>query len=265
VAPPHFAPDRRPFVSLADDLKDRDQSLPIGSTPLTEGESQAEWERRVNDLFQRALEVAGLFNVDANRNRAIGTNDNIPQIPGAARTDSGMMTTTDVPFADLSATNWQSVPHARLPLSDLVQTAHGQMADLDTMVTKLREEADRIRLIVRPPYGYLRELPATPAPTPNAKFRDPRVVRDLQYDMRMPPFVRDSDATSMSITHRQYDELMALVALLEANKQQMMARTEASFGAPDGAQPLHEDTPIRRRVSAFIQSQARIQTSPIEI
>ena len=262
VAPPHFAPDRRPFVSLADDLKDRDQPLPAGSTPLTEGETQAEWESRINDLFKRALEVAGLFNVDANRNRAIGTNDNIPQIPGAARTDSSMMTSADKPYANLTATDWKSVPHARLPLSDFVQTAHEPLADLESMVTKLREESARIRMLIRPPYGSFRELPSTPAATPNARFRDPRVIRDLQYDMRMPPFVRDSDATALSITHRQYDELMALVDLLEGKKQALMARETSMAVMSAGAQPMHEDTPIRRRVSEFMRSQARAQAPP---
>jgi hypothetical protein len=260
VAPPHFAPDRRPFVSLADDLKDRDQPIPKDSKPLSEGETQESLEHRINDLFQRALEVAGLFNVDANRNRAISTNDDLPDLPNAAKIDSGMMTTADKPYADLSATDWRSVPHARLPLTDLVQTAHGPLADLDSMVTKLREEAERIRLIIRPPYGYIRELPATAAEEPNPKFRDPRVPRDLQYDMRMPPFMRDSDATAMSLTHRQYDELMALVALLEAKKKTMAAAAKSVAAAPDGAPPIHDETPIRRRVREFLQSQTRVQT-----
>lgn len=260
-APPHFAPDRRPFVSLADDLKDRDQPIPDGSGPLSDGETQAELEHRINDLFQRALEVASLFNVDANRSRAIGTNDDIPQIPNAARTDSGMMTDADKPFADLSTASLQSVPHARLPLTDLVQSAHGQLADLDSMVTKLREEADRIRMIVRPPYAYLRELPNSPATEPNPHFRDPRLTRDLQYDMRMPPFMRDSDATAMSLTHRQYDELMALVALLEDKKLQLSKKVKSVAAAADSAPAVHDDTPIRRRVAEFLRSQIRAQSS----
>lgn len=261
VAPPHFAPDRRPFVSLADDLKDRDQPIPDGSGALSGGETQPELESRINDLFQRALEVAGLFNVDANRSRAIGTNDDLPQLPNAARTDSGMMTAADKPFADLSTASLQSVPHARLPLTDLVQPAHGQLADLDSMVTKLREEADRIRLIVRPPYAYLRELPNPPATDPNPKYRDPRLTRDLQYDMRMPPFMRDSDATAMSLTHRQYDELMSLVALLEEKHLHLLSSMKSVAGRADSESAVQEDTPIRRRVAEFLRSQNRSQSS----
>ena len=57
VGPPHFAPDRRPFVSLADDLTDRDPAVFAEEEPLVDA------QHRVNDLFQRALEVAGLFNL----------------------------------------------------------------------------------------------------------------------------------------------------------------------------------------------------------
>ena len=141
-----FTPDRRPFVSLADDLTDRDPAVFAEEEPLVDA------QHRVNDLFQRALEVAGLFNLDANRDRGIQTNGpNPPQLPGFPRTDRTSMTAADLPYADLSTTAASSVPHARLPLTDLIQRAHAQLADLDTMVDKLREEADRIRYLVRPP------------------------------------------------------------------------------------------------------------------
>jgi len=261
VSPPHFAPDRRPFVSLADELKDRDEPSARASTSHPEAETQAELELRINDLFQRALEVAGLFNVDANRARAIATNGGADQVAGTPRTDNGMMTNRDVPYADLSDNALPaSVPHARLPRTDLVAEAHGPLADLNSMVTKLREQADRIRLVVRPPYGRFREFSTLPADKPNDRFRDPRIDRDTQYDMRMPPFMRDSDASAMSITHSQYDELMHLVDLLEA-KQKSFARTIAAATdlKANVAPPIHVDTPIRRRVTEFIHSQETVK------
>jgi hypothetical protein len=261
AGPPHFAPDRRPFVSLADDLKDRDEPLPDGTTTLDLGETQDELEHRINDLFQRALEVAGLVNVDANRNRSIRTNNDRTVVPGTPHTDDLMMTTSDKPYANLTATDWEPVPHARLPLSDFVQEAHGPLADLDSMVIKLREEADRIRLMIRPPYGYFRQLPPNPAAAPDPAFRDPRIARDTEYDMRMPPFMRDSDATAMSITHRQYDELMALVDALEVVHKEM-ARSIAAAPRGDAA-PIQADTPIRRRVAEFIQTQKLIKRPPV--
>jgi hypothetical protein len=250
VGPPHFAPDRRPFVSLADDLTDRDPAVCAEEEPLVDA------QQRVNDLFQRALEVAGLFNLDANRDRGIRTNGpNPPQLPGLPRTDRASMTAADVPYADLSTTAASPVPHARLPLTDLIQRAHAQLADLDTMVDKLREEADRIRYLIRPPYGRFSELAEAPDATPAPSHRDPRVLRDTLYDMRMPPFMRDSDASSLSLTHRQYDELMALVTRLSQLRQAVVEewRTAAPTLAPE-ARSIYPDTPIRQRVAEFMRT-----------
>jgi hypothetical protein len=256
AGPPDFAPDRRPFVSLADDLADRDPPH------FPDEETFAAAQRRVNDLFQRALEVASLFNVDANRARAIRTNGaNPPQVSGLPRTDAAMMTAEDTPYADLSTTAASSVPHARLPLTDLVARAHGQLADFDTMVDKLREEADRVRYMIRPPYGRFNELADTPGETPAKNHRDPRNARDPLYDMRMPPFMRDSDASALSISHRQYDEVMALLDRLEQAKQAVVERFRVAAAAAPGDKPIHPDTPIRRRVAEFIQSQSAITHS----
>ena len=57
-----------------------------GSRPgrFAEEEPLVDAQHRVNDLFQQALEVAGLFNLDANRDRGIQTNGpNPPQLPGS--------------------------------------------------------------------------------------------------------------------------------------------------------------------------------------
>src|SRR5262245_6330297 len=87
------------------------------------------------------------------------------------------------------------------------------MADIETLLGFLREHRDRVKKLLRPPFGRVRELPtAVPAPDgpPNAEFRDPRIRRDAMQDMRMPPYMRDSDQTPLSLTRRQYDELMAV-------------------------------------------------------
>ena len=67
-----------------------------------------------------------------------------------------------------------------------------------------------MRLLIRPPFGLVGELGAA-GPTPASNRRDPRRIRDLVHDMRMPPFMRDSDAAPMSLTRRQYDQLMDMV------------------------------------------------------
>jgi hypothetical protein len=49
---------------------------------------------------------------------------------------------------------------------------------------------------------------------PDPHFRDPRVARDGLHDMRMPPYMRDSDENALSLNWRDYDALMRLLDLL---------------------------------------------------
>jgi hypothetical protein len=260
VGPPDFAPDRRPFVSLADDLTDRDQPQPPTD------ESLDNLERRINDLFQRVWETAGLMNIDAVRNRALNGGDQVPPVAGMPRTDFGSMTGEDRPFARLSADlykdraalNAASVEHHRLPLAELIERAHSELSDLYTMLDKLRESADHIRELVRPPYGRVRELDATPGTSQSQKLRDIRIDRDTEHDMRMPPYMRDSDATAMSLTHRQYFELLGFLSQLESAHAQVHAQLQAATSVT-GAQPesgrvhpVHLDTPIRRKIASVV-------------
>jgi hypothetical protein len=70
----------------------------------------------------------------------------------------------------------------------------------------------RLRQIVRPPYKKFGELPADPKAqkgNPDV-FRDIRVKRDRAFDMRMPPYMRDSDSWALSLTRQQF-ELLDLV------------------------------------------------------
>ena len=164
----------------------------------------------------------------------------------------------DVPFADLSNTDLRSVPHDWLPRANLIARAHGQLADLDSMVALLREKADRVRPMIRPPSARFRELPRYPG-GPGGAFRDPRVPRDQMHDMRMPPYMRDNDASALSMTHRQYEELMALVGRLEEGRRAMAA---AMALTPDGPPPVPQDTPIRRQVTAVLAALRQADAVP---
>ena len=53
--------------------------------------------------------------------------------------------------------------------------------------------------------------PAVLAP----RERDPRVARDRRQDMRMPPYMRDSDGTALSLTWRQYHAVIDFIARVE--------------------------------------------------
>ena len=47
------------------------------------------------------------------------------------------------------------------------------------------------------------------------EFRDPRTTIDQTYDMRMPPYMRHSMGVPLSVTRRQYDQLMGYLDKLE--------------------------------------------------
>lgn len=220
VGPPDYAPDARPFVSLADDLADRDLDPASAGELLAE---EADTQRRLADLFQRVWETASLVNVDAIRARALGDNrfflppatDNLPN------TDESSMRPADTPYADAKVEALipeRPTGSVELVFSTLVGLAHDQLAEQDVLVDFLFNQSERLRLMMRPAYGAFHQLSATVSSgeEPDPAFRDPRVFRDLMHDMRMPPYMRDETATALGLTRRQYEELMVYVAAVAA-------------------------------------------------
>jgi hypothetical protein len=273
VGPPDFAPDRRPFLSLAEDLADRE----LPATGAVDPAEQAEIEKEINDLFQRAYETACLANLDAIRRRALNENRSVgatnPE-PGLPKLDDASMTRDDLPYADLAVDlDTTPTPQAPLPYADLARQAHAKLADLDLMVEYLRLSGGHVRQLLRPPYGAFAELAEDPGPDPDPGHRDPRVDRDRAHDMRMPPYMRDSDATALSLTWRQYHQVLALIDRLEeqyraaaaaaglpadANAmREVLAMREGRVAAAEGRAaaatpgPVVE-SPIRRRVRAYL-------------
>jgi hypothetical protein len=183
-----------PFVSLADDLIDRDP-------PTVEPqEDVADALKRVADLFQRVNETVSLANVDAMRQRSIGGRQSGGRAADSPRTDDRSMTPRDQPYyrpdqADIPA----PVPAAKVPFHDTAVEMLGPLADTDDLALFLRNMGPHVKQLVRPPYGAFKELEANPVPQP--MHRDPRIVRDRLHDMRMPPYMLDSDATALGGLH----------------------------------------------------------------
>ena len=72
------------------------------------------------------------------------------------------------------------------------------------------------------------------------------------HDMRMPPYMRDSDATALSITRRQYDTIMGVADRLSATAQSPAeAQTLAAAVPPRLVTPV-EMSPLRQRVRAAV-------------
>jgi hypothetical protein len=230
---PDFAPDRRPFQSFADDLADRDFG-PVEDKDL---------ENDICHLFTRVFETASMVNLDATRNHGILENSlfDVPNPPGLPKIDKDTMTAEDAPYADLTATKefLSDYSHAHgLPYTDVARDAHTPLADRNTLLELLQSRREHVEGIVRPPFARVRQLSDTPASEPNRRFRDPRVPRDTVQDMRMPPYMRDSDENPLSITHRQYD---ALIRLLE------------TLSNTSGGSPARPDTALARQINHLAQ------------
>jgi hypothetical protein len=228
---PDFAPDRRPFYSFADDLADRDlDPAAVDDVPLEQAETDAA------DLFRRIFEVASLMNLDATRVHGIEENEGGPttNYPGLPAIDEHSMTEDDM-LADKVRGDrlGKSVAGNRLPYTDIARDVHAPLTDIETLLDLLRSNRAHVERLIRPPFGRFHQLKTDPGEVPDSRFRDPRVRRDTQQDMRMPPYMRDSDETPLSLTWRQYAALMRLIARLADGVE-----VQPEGGAPRPASPL---------------------------
>lgn len=250
--PPDFAPDRRPFVSLADDLTQRTRPKPEPPDDKTFAE--------VADIFTRVFEVVSLMNVDYTRDRAIILNaGNTPPIAddGAPHIDERTMTAADAPWADEVS---QQVPPGSKPddlrYSEVARAVHVDLSDDELLAGWLREKPnrDRVRLMLRPPFASFAELlekPRAVTPRAGANPRDPRRPADWVHDMRMPPYMRDELAAALSLTHRQYHKITDYLDYLDGIDTRGAA---AHAVAPDGAMPTTE---IEEHLRRFTERRGR--------
>jgi hypothetical protein len=230
AGPPDFAPDRRPFASLADDIADREMPA------LTDAEiADPVTVDEVADLLQRVFETVSLTNLDSLRKRML--RDNGPGDGPIPHTDGRSMTAADAPLADqTTAILAGSAAGGGLGYSLVASDVHSALANVDSMITLFRTEGERIKHLLRPPFARFGDLPAQPAgalatdplgpnavPVLRAVERDPRQPRDQQHDMRMPPYMRDADAFPLSLSWRQYREVVALIDLLSEMPEENIA------------------------------------------
>lgn len=279
VGPPHFAPDRRPFYSLVDELADRDpesvadvaaadqaaatanksaaglkartgnrktRASKMNESPkyiknLVMNESPEDIKNAVIDLFRRTLESAALVNVERQRVRAIDTNRTLPADPaeGLPAVDEKTMTLRDRVGKKLFLSDRANAAlkldsgensHGDIQLRrvQLAQDQHDELADPEYLLRFLVENEQRLRDIIRPPYANFPELKRRPQVPALRQFRDLRRLRDFQSDMRMPPYMRDSDFSALSITRRQWEQIDRLIQLLKEDLKSSKAPTSIS-------------------------------------
>jgi hypothetical protein len=221
VGPPDFGPDRRPFLSTADELNDRDADAAARNAALDD----AELDHWVADLFQRVYETVSLFNVDAyRRDRAA----NLPpeklkpaDIDGTTREDptramGGRDTLRNALYKLAPPTTDDP-----LPLSEHARMRHRVMSDLQNLIEVVSLDANRIKTIVRPP------------------FEVESFEGGNSTSMRMPPFMRQSNALPLTLARWQYDLLLRWVertaADLAAMRLEAVGRPRARVLSPAAA------------------------------
>lgn len=178
IAPPDYSPDRRPFVSLADGLKDRIQRDDVENFKYLDDPSTTE---EIRDLFERILETMELMNLDFQNDRGIRENRAVARGMGLPPSEGGNKL-------------WKkenSISNQFLPLTEIGRQRHKRFVALEVLEDKLRENPELLEKWVRKP-----------------------MTGDKFYDTKMPPLMRGSDRYPMHITQRQYNLLKAWVAYL---------------------------------------------------
>jgi hypothetical protein len=232
VGPPDFAPDRRPFLSIADELNDRSADATQRNAALT----SADLDRWVADLFTRAYETVSLMNVDhwraARGLRGLAGARLAPTpVPG----DTVMPEDQAMGRRDALRNRDLQVPprsaDVPLPLSAHARQRHRSLGSLDRLIDLVVSNPNRIAELVRRPFEV-----------ETSEGGDATT-------MRMPPFMRQSNASPLTLAGWQYALLMRWV-----DEQQARAHAPAAMVAAAAAQPL-SDAAAARRAAVLVRLQ----------
>ncbi len=225
VGPPDFAPDRRPFLSIADEINDRSGDAAQRNAAMT----SAELDLWVADLFTRAYETVSLMNVDHWRAvrglRGLAGDRLAPTpIPGDTVTpEDQAMGSRDA----LRNRTLQVPPRSAdvpLPLSAHARQRHRSLASLERLRDLVAGNPNRLAELVRRPFEV-----------------EPGEGGDATT-MRMPPFMRQSNASPLTLAGWQYALLMRWVGEQQSRRQAQAAMAAAAAPPP----PLSEAGEARR-------------------
>jgi hypothetical protein len=230
VGPPDFAPDRRPFLSIADDLNDRSANAAARNAQL----QGADLDRWVEDLFERAYETVSLMNVDFWRStrgvRRLAPGELGSAIAGDAVAPSnqamGSRDKLRAPGIQIKAPS----NDRPLPLAERAQDRHRSIADVNILKDLVAASPKRLADLVRGPFEVRR-----------GETGD-------RTTMRMPPFMRASNANPLTVASWQYDLLMRWAAEAGASRHLLAA---AQPSAPAGAPEALSEAAARRRAEVL--------------
>lgn len=144
--------------------------------------------------------------------------------------------------------------HEKLPYSSIAAQTHAPLANTDDLAQFLLTSAPQFRRLVRPAYAPFRSLQekVNPSAKPDPTQRDPRNLRDNEHDMRMPPYMRDSDASPLSLNRRQYDFLTQTIGRL-----QKRGADKAAISPNAGRAQEHADRVVKRLTAESSGTRAR--------
>jgi hypothetical protein len=200
VSPPDFAPDRRPFLSLADELNDR-VADGVSRTKSMSANDRDVW---VEDLFQRIHETLSLLNLDLWRREKAITLRGSRLNPAPISSDETSEPSKAMGGRDVLRNQSMPYPGAdrniRLPLTDYAHMRHRALSDLDFLRNFVSQNHGRLATLIR------RSFEAE-----NGEASDGIGTTT----MRMPPFMRNSNAGPLTLTAWQYDLLMSWVDEVE--------------------------------------------------
>jgi hypothetical protein len=222
VGPPHFAPDRRPFLSLADEINDREHD-PARDAAL----SDQDRDRWVEDLFERVYETASLLDLDFWRALRGATVPQGQRRPRRLPPDDGVEPPEQAmggkdPLRDPDIRIPAPEPGQPFPLSERARERHRSLSDLSALQSLLLQHPDRLDALVRKPFSVS------------------AVESGDATTMQMPPFMRNSNAFPMTLADWQYRLLMAW-------KDDLLASGLVAEGRDEGGGPLSTLAAQRRR------------------
>jgi hypothetical protein len=182
---------------LADELQDRCSGADKRNAALSHKDRE-DW---VRDLFERVYETVSLLNVD-HLQRGGSVREARSILLSGKRLRSKPLHGDEITLPRRHAmTKWDAlrnnayaVPAASvdepLPLSEHARTRHLSILDTDGLLELIAEHPDRLKELIRQPFQVEKD------------------ETDSQTTMRMPPFMRNSNAYPLTLSVWQYELLM---------------------------------------------------------
>jgi hypothetical protein len=188
VGPPHFSPDRRPPVSIADDLTDKESRAAPRDPNWATGENAQAANLEIQDLLDRAFETAGASNLDAWAEQRRQENESAAVYRGDPATP-----------ADPSAPIWGDM--SVTSVTDLPLFEQGRWRHRRNSAEEFFEQ------LVRDNEGLIKQW-----------IRDQDDPLAVYYDKRMPALMRGSDRRPLHLTRRQYQAFVRWFEAMRARK-----------------------------------------------